>query len=65
MRTAAVAGRRFFGQLAVRTAGVTDLIRRNYRNLFAGCQRGLRLGTISAGAYDYGGCGCDACTPWL
>lgn len=65
--TAAVTGGRYFGQLVCpHRPGVTDLVRRNYRNLFAEfAQRGLRLGTISAGAYDYGGCACEACRPWI
>lgn len=65
--TSALAEGRYFGQLVCpHKAGVPELVCRNYRNLFAEfAQRGLRLGTISAGAYDYGGCGCALCRPWI
>ncbi len=64
---AAVASGRYFGQLVCpQRDGVVAMIRRNYRNLFQEfAQRGLRLSAVSAGAYDYGGCGCAACAPWI
>ena len=65
--TAAVADGHYFGQLVCpQKAGVAEMICRNYRQLFSDfAARGLRLGTLSAGAYDYGGCGCAACKPWI
>lgn len=63
----AVKNDRFFGQLVCPSQpGGTELILRNYRNLFADfARRGLRLSSVSAGAYDYGGCACPACQPWI
>ena len=64
---AAVAGGHYFGQLVCPSKpGVTEMVCRNYRRLFEDMvARGLRLTSISGGAYDYGGCGCDACAPWI
>jgi hypothetical protein len=58
---------RLFGQLVCPSKpGVTEMILANYRNLFEDfARRGLRLTSISAGAYDYGGCACEACRPWI
>ena len=57
----------FFGQLVCPSKpGVNEMILNNYRNLFRDfSERGLRLGAISGGAYDYGGCACDRCKPWI
>ena len=39
---------------------------RNYENLFADLARsGVRLTSISACPYDFGGCACDQCKPWI
>jgi len=57
----------FFGQLVCPSKpGVNEIIINNYRNLFKDFrERGLRLGAISGGAYDYGGCACEKCKPWI
>ena len=65
--TMAETGGRYFGQLVcpART-GVTELILENYRKLFKDfAARGLTLSSIAAGAYDYGGCACEECAPWI
>lgn len=64
---AAVKGDLVFGQLVCPSkAGGTELILANYRNLFQDfAARGLRLRAIAACPYDYGGCACDACRPWI
>ena len=58
---------RFFGQLVCPSKpGVTEMILENYRRLFRDfAERGLQLNSISGGAYDYGGCACEDCTPWI
>lgn len=57
----------YFGQLVCPSInGVTEMIVQNYRNLFSDfARRGLKLSAISGGAYDYGGCACDKCNPWI
>ncbi len=64
---AATPGDHMFGQLVCPSRpGVTEMIVGNYRHLFNDfVRRGLRLRSISACPYDYGGCGCDACRPWV
>ncbi|MBL4700484.1 MAG: hypothetical protein JKX85_04425 [Phycisphaeraceae bacterium] len=59
--------RRYFGQLVCPSKPeVTDMILENYRNLFRDfVEHGLQLDSISAIAYDYGGCSCDQCNPWV
>lgn len=56
-----------FGQLVCPAKpGVTELILGNYRRLFEDfASRGLRLESLSGGAYDYGGCACEECRPWI
>ncbi len=63
----AVGGVHYFGQLVCPSKpGVVELIVENYRRLFGDfARRGLRLAAISCGAYDYGGCACPACQPWI
>ena len=63
----AVKGDHIFGQLVCPShPGVTEMILENYRKLFQDfARRGLRLESISGGAYDYGGCACENCTPWI
>ncbi|MFH1475898.1 MAG: hypothetical protein ABIH24_00175 [Verrucomicrobiota bacterium] len=58
---------KFFGQLVCPSKpGATELILENYRNLFQDFkEHGLRLGSIAGGAYDYGGCACEKCSPWI
>ena len=64
---AAVKGDHVFGQLVCPSkADVPELILANYRNLFQDfSDRGLRLGSVSGLPYDYGGCLCDECSPWV
>ncbi len=64
---AAVAGEKIFGQLVCPAqTGVRELILSNYRNLFADfARRGLALKGLQACPYDYGGCACDRCRPWI
>lgn len=59
--------RRYFGQLVCpNKPGVVEMILGNYRNLFTEfARRGLKLHAVSGGAYDYGGCACEACRPWI
>jgi hypothetical protein len=63
----AVKNDHFFGQLVCPSKpGVTEMIVENYRNLFADfSRRGLSLRSISACPYDYGGCDCEKCRPWI
>lgn len=63
----AVKGEHVFGQLVCPSKpGVTEMIVRNYRNLFEDfARRGLKLRSLEACPYDYGGCDCDACKPWI
>lgn len=58
---------RIFGQLVCPSKpGAIEMILKNYRNLFQDFkERGLRLGSIAGGAYDYGGCTCEKCRPWI
>jgi hypothetical protein len=59
--------RRIFGQLVCPSKpGVNEMILGNYRRLFQDfVDRGLCLAAISFGAYDYGGCACPSCRPWI
>ena len=61
-----VAGR-IFGQLVCPSKpGATEMILQNYRRIFQDFKdRDLRLKAISSGAYDYGGCNCPSCRPWI
>jgi hypothetical protein len=63
----AVKNDRYFGQLVCPSRpGVMELILENHRNLFKDfARRGLALRSISACPYDYGGCGCEVCSPWI
>lgn len=56
-----------FGQLVCPSKpGVTEMILGNYRNLFADfARRGIALRSVAACPYDYGGCQCDHCRPWI
>lgn len=61
------ADHRIFGQLVCPSKpGVQELILEFYRRLFADfAERGLALKQLGFGAYDYGGCACEACRPWI
>ena len=64
---AAVKGERIFGQLVCpsKPAG-REIILQNYENLFEDLAKtGVRLSGLSACPYDYGGCACEACKPWI
>lgn len=56
-----------FGQLVCPSKpGVPEMILDNYRHLFGDfARRGLPLRALQACPYDYGGCACDHCQPWI
>lgn len=60
-------GGRVFGQLICpHQAGAREAILRNHENLFEDLSRaGVRLRSLSAAPYDYGGCTCEKCAPWI
>lgn len=59
--------RRVFGQLICPSkAEARRMILENYDHLFADLARaGLRLDGINTGPYDFGGCRCEQCEPWI
>lgn len=65
--TAAETGGEVFGQLVCPSKpGVTEMILDNYANIFRDLRdRGSRFAAISACPYDYGGCKCAECAPWI
>jgi len=58
---------RIIGQLICPSAaGCREIILENHRRMFAGlASAGVRLTSISAAPYDYGGCACEQCRPWI
>ena len=60
-------GPRIQGQLICpHQPGAREAILKNYTNLFADLAKpGVSLSAISAAPYDYGGCACDQCKPWI
>jgi len=58
---------RIFGQLVCPSKpGVIDMILQNYRRLFRDfSDRKICLTAITTAAYDYGGCVCSSCQPWI
>lgn len=58
---------RIFGQLVCPSKpGATETVLSNYRNLFDDFKRrGLKLKSLMACPYDYGGCLCEECSPWI
>ncbi len=60
-------GGRVFGQLICPSKPeARAVILRNYENLFADLARsGVRLAALCPCPYDFGGCNCDACKPWI
>jgi len=58
---------KIFGQLICPSIpGARRLILRNYENLFADlAASGVRLSTLVAAPYDFGGCACEKCRPWI
>lgn len=64
---AAVPGERVFGQLVCPSKPEgRAIILRNYEYLFSDLAKsGVRLNALWPCPYDYGGCACDACKPWI
>lgn len=64
---AATKGRRIQGQLICpSTPRGREIILANHRNWFADTAKaGITFNTVTAFAYDYGGCACDQCSPWI
>ncbi|UCD30548.1 MAG: hypothetical protein JSV03_08800 [Planctomycetota bacterium] len=60
-------GGRVFGQLICpHKPGAREVILNNHRQLLADlAAAGIRLTAITAAPYDYGGCNCDRCQPWI
>ena len=58
---------RVFGQLICPSnPRARQIILKDYENLFADLARaGVRLTHLSAGPYDFGGCRCEKCNPWI
>ncbi len=58
---------RIFGQLVCPSIPKgRAIILQNYRNLFEDLNReGVRLSALSFAPYDYGGCACSKCSPWI
>jgi len=58
---------RIIGQLICPHApGAWEMILQNYRNMLADlAAAGIRLTDLTAAPYDYGGCDCDQCRPWI
>jgi hypothetical protein len=64
---AAKKGRRIQGQLICpSTPRGREIILENHRNWFADtAEAGIKFNTLTAFAYDYGGCACSKCAPWI
>ncbi|MFK7848917.1 MAG: hypothetical protein AB8G77_26760, partial [Rhodothermales bacterium] len=64
---AATKRKRIFGQLICpSTSRGREIILANHRNWFADTAKaGIRFNTLTVFAYDYGGCACDKCDPWI
>jgi hypothetical protein len=58
---------KMFGQLLCPSnSRARKIILNNHRNLFEDfAKRGLPLSSLSACPYDYGGCACKKCEPWV
>jgi hypothetical protein len=58
---------RYFGQLLCPSQpAAREIILANHRDIFEMLQRwGVKLGSISGCPFDYGGCDCDKCRPWI
>lgn len=63
----AESGGRVFGQLLCPSKEEAHkLILDNYERLFANlATSGVRLNTLCSCPYDYGGCNCEKCKPWI
>ena len=64
---AAKKGPRIQGQLICPSHDEADkVIRENFEHWFGDfAASGIRLSAFTAFAYDYGGCGCEKCKPWI
>lgn len=64
---AAEKGHRIQGQLICpSTPRGREIILENHRNWFADAAKaGIKFNTVTAFAYDYGGCACRDCDPWI
>jgi hypothetical protein len=60
-------GPRIQGQLICpHQPGALEAILKNYTNIFADLAKaGVNLTAINSAPYDYGGCACDQCKPWI
>ena len=60
-------GPKLFGQLICPSQPeARALILKNYENLFADLAKaGVRLQAINSCPYDFGGCACEKCQPWI
>ncbi|MCK4283953.1 MAG: hypothetical protein KAX44_06520 [Candidatus Brocadiae bacterium] len=58
---------RYFGQLLCPSKPeARGIILENHRYLFETLRdAGVAIGSLAACPYDYGGCGCEACRPWI
>lgn len=63
----AKSGGRVFGQLICPSVpAAREAILDNYRHIFSDLARaGVKLDAITPAPYDYGGCNCDSCKPWI
>ncbi len=63
----AVKTENIFGQLLCPSDPVShEVILKNYKNLFNDFKsHGLNLKSLEANPYDYGGCACEKCSPWI
>jgi hypothetical protein len=59
--------KRIFGQLICPSIpGAREAILKNYENLLKDLRSaGIRLAGVAFGPYDYGGCACEKCKPWI
>ncbi|GAB6186609.1 hypothetical protein [Thermopirellula anaerolimosa] len=64
---AAVQGGRIFGQLICPSnPEARRIILADYEDLFRDfAAAGVRLSAVVTAPYDFGGCGCDRCRPWI
>ncbi|MGQ9732082.1 MAG: hypothetical protein ACUVX8_12515 [Candidatus Zipacnadales bacterium] len=58
---------RIFGQLLCPSKpAAREIILHNYENLLRDlAHAGIRLSAICSAPYDYGGCACEQCAPWI
>jgi hypothetical protein len=63
----ATPGKRIFGQLICPSKPeARAIILKNYENMFKDlAAAGVKLSALCPCPYDYGGCACEACQPWI